>query len=101
PGVGLPELRMASAEVQAFGGAAGGAVLGIEVQNDLLALECGELHGLAAGGFGLEFGNGLVKRYSHDGSLNMGFRDSAGARVRSAHPGSARRRSRGTGRAAS
>ncbi|MCY1466526.1 hypothetical protein D9M71_848580 [compost metagenome] len=59
-GVGFLEGRILVAETLAFDGAARGAVLRIEVQHDLLALQRGKLHLLAAGGLGLEVADGLV-----------------------------------------
>ncbi|MNM91874.1 hypothetical protein D3C81_1041850 [compost metagenome] len=58
--VGLLEGRILVAEALAFGGAARGAVLRVEIQHDLLALQRGKLHLLATGGLGLEVADGLV-----------------------------------------
>ena len=57
------------AEVLALGGAAGRAVLGVEVQHDLLALQGGEGEAGVAGGGQGEVGRGLVE---HDVSVGLG-----------------------------
>ena len=57
-GVGCGKGFMLVAEALAFGGAARGAVLRVEVQHHLPALEVGQAHGLPAGGLGLEVRTG-------------------------------------------
>ncbi|AZD59412.1 hypothetical protein C4K18_1423 [Pseudomonas chlororaphis subsp. aurantiaca] len=64
-GVGGLERGVLIAKALAFGGAARGAVLGIEVDHHLLALERGEADGLTAGGRGFEVGNRLVDGNGH------------------------------------
>ncbi|MNI83777.1 hypothetical protein D3C73_1406190 [compost metagenome] len=64
-GVGRFERCVLVAEALAFGGAAWGAVLGVEVHHYLTALELGQADGLVAGGLGLEVGDGLVECYCH------------------------------------
>ncbi|MNH12081.1 hypothetical protein D3C79_716140 [compost metagenome] len=60
-------------ETLAFGGAARGAVLGIEVQHHLLALELSQADALATGGLGLEVGDGLVEFNGHVKLPYIGF----------------------------
>src|SRR5439155_24718852 len=43
PGARAPELAVKVAKIRAFGGAAGGVVLGVEVQDQLLAAQGGKL----------------------------------------------------------
>ena len=52
----LLELRMQVAELLALGGAAGGVVLGVEIDDDRVPVMVGKLEGGAAGGWKLEVG---------------------------------------------
>ncbi len=70
-GIGLLERRVLVAEALALGGATGGAVLRVEVQDDLLALQRGQGHLLAAGCGGGEVGYGFVDCDRH-GSAPQG-----------------------------
>src|SRR5690606_38446638 len=69
--VGGLEGRVLVAEALALGGAARGAVLRVEVDHYLLALQLAQGYLHAAGGFGGEVGNRLVEGYAHLGSLGV------------------------------
>src|SRR5690606_10386582 len=64
-GVGGAELLVQGAEIQTLGGAAGRAVLRIEVEHHLLTAQLRQLHLQAAGSLGGEVRNGFADLEGH------------------------------------
>ncbi|MNN12493.1 hypothetical protein D3C81_1254870 [compost metagenome] len=72
-GIGCLEGRILITKALAFSGAAGGAVLGVEVEHHLLTRKVCQADALATGGLGLEIGDGLVEFNGHGKLPYSGF----------------------------